>query len=188
MRRIAVAVLLMAAGCRGEPVILVPQQDLPKDVYASPVSDAPAAPDAAIPERGVVYVVQEGRLVAVTRPLSKAAPSLPAALLLALFQPATQGEKGHSVIPTGTTLNRVALVGSVATVDVSPPFETGGPERSLKLRVAQVVYTLTEPETGISAVAFLIDGEARGVTAEEGQPLTGPVTRANYNRFAPRPD
>jgi spore germination protein GerM len=185
-RIVLAAVLLATAGCRGQAVTLVPLQDLPKDVYASPVPIAPAS-DAEIPEKGVVYVVQEGRLVAVTRPLSKAAPSLPAALLLALFQPSPEGEKGHSVIPTGTTLNRVTLVGSVALVDVSPPFETGGPERSLKLRVAQVVYTLTEPGTEISSVSFLIDGEARGVTAEGGQPLTGPVTRANYDRFGPRP-
>jgi len=48
-------------------------------------------------------------------------------------------------------------VKGVARVDLSSDFETGGSSRSLQLRLAQVVYTLTQFPT-VSAVRFSVDG------------------------------
>jgi spore germination protein GerM len=55
------------------------------------------------------------------------------------------------------------------------------------MRVAQVVYTLTEPasETGVTSVQITIEGEG-GVPGDSGELLLTPVTRRNYDEFAPR--
>ncbi|MGH2692501.1 MAG: GerMN domain-containing protein, partial [Actinomycetota bacterium] len=92
-------------------------------------------------------------------------------------------------VPDGTRLNGVELVGGIATVDVSGDFERAAPPRSQAMRIAQVVYTLTEPEneTGIQAVRFQIDGVPQeAIGGEQLGTIPGPVTRGDYERFAPK--
>jgi spore germination protein GerM len=114
------------------------------------------------------------------------ARSLPAALLLALFTGPTEDGRVHSAIPPGTGLNEVRVEGSLATVDVTGAFEQGAPEDVQALRVAQVVYTLTEPETGIVQVEIYINGEPKLVPGGGGESLGSPLTRSDYTRFAPQ--
>ena len=162
---------------------LLSRQDLPEDVYGSPVPTPTRTVD--LPSEGTVYLIKEGRLVPKLLPLQGFAQSLPAALLLALFTAQVEARKLHTEIPAETTLNAMTVDGLVATVDVSAEFEQPAPERSLALRVAQVVYTLTGPETGITSVEFLVNGEERRVTGVSGEPLFGPIFRFDYRRFAP---
>lgn len=182
MKRAALLVGLLAVACGRPAVTVVPDQELPADVYASPVPEQTSAAD--IPEEGTVYLVREGRLVPVIRQLSREAPSLPASLVFALLSPVEEG-RAHSAIPPDSTLNSVTVAGSTATVDFSNEFELGGSTRSGALRVAQVVYTLTEPATGIASVLVTIEGE-EGVPSDAGDVLFSPVTRSNYAEFAPR--
>jgi Sporulation and spore germination len=182
VKRLALVLGLVAVACGRPEVTVVPEQELPADVYASPLPEQTSAAD--IPEEGTVFMVLEGRLVPVTRQLSREAPSLPASLVFALLSPVEEG-RAHSAIPPDSTLNSVSVAGSTATVDFSNEFELGGPTRSGALRVAQVVYTLTEPETGIASVQVTIEGE-EGVPSDDGDTLFGPATRSNYADFAPR--
>jgi hypothetical protein len=90
-----------------------------------------------------------------------------------------------TAIPTGTRLLDLALHGSVATVDLSGTFTTGGGSLSMQLRVAQVVYTLTQFPT-ISTVAFRINGTPVTAIGGEGIVVDPPVGRADFEGVTPQ--
>lgn len=87
-------------------------------------------------------------------------------------------------IPDGTTLNGVEIADGVATVDLSQNFESGGGSLSMSLRVAQVVYTLTQ-FGGIESVAFKLDGTSVQAIGGEGIMVDPPVTRADFEDQTP---
>jgi hypothetical protein len=89
-----------------------------------------------------------------------------------------------TAIPDGTTLLGVAIEDGVATVDLSREFESGGGSESMFLRLAQVVYTLTQFRT-VDEVLFRLDGEPVTVFGGEGIVLDGPVGRADYRDQLP---
>lgn len=186
MRRsgaLAVAALLAlsAAACRQPPLTVIPSSELPEDVYGSP----PPSPSVEIPRQGTVYMVREERLVPITRPLQGTAGSLPEALMLALLQgPAGPPRGVRSAIPTDTRMNAIEVDDRTAVVDLSEDFERRDAERPLILRLAQVVYTLTEDPEVVS-VRFSIDGVPTAVLAGNEQVQSRPVTRGDYLRFRP---
>ena len=186
-RRLLLAAILpglVLVACRQEGVRVIPRSELPDVVYGSP---RPSISPSPLPPSGVVYFVRRGRVHAVTQTLQPVTSSLPEALMLSLLAGPT-GVKGvTTTIPAGTRLNGVEVEGTVATVDLSGDFEPGSP-RSQVLRVAQVVFTLTEPGTGIYGVRFSIDGVVQ--EAIQGLRLTAvnrPVNRADYSDVGPEP-
>ncbi|MDT8434308.1 MAG: GerMN domain-containing protein [Anaerosomatales bacterium] len=84
-----------------------------------------------------------------------------------------------TAIPEGTRLNDVSVADGVATVDLSPEFESGGGSLSMQLRVSQVVFTLTSFPT-VDAVAFMIDGQPVEAIGGEGVMVDPPVSRAVF--------
>jgi hypothetical protein len=188
VRRLAAlaVVLLLTGGCAREGVRVLSRDELPEDIYGAPLPSPTATID--LPDSGVVYLVRRGRLVSQNVPLpgEGVAQSLPAALLLALFTGPEEDQRVNTAIPAGTLLNEVTVERQTATVDVTAAFEQGAEEDILALRVAQVVYTLTEAETGISLVEILINGEPKLIPGGGGQSLQRPVSRADYRRFAPQ--
>ncbi len=164
--------------CGGTSVTVVPRSELPDDVFESPT---PARPEQ-LPNRGTVYLIQKKLLVGVPRRLPDAS-SLPEALLEALLT----GPSGplRTAIPENTRLISLNVnSGGVAAVNLSSEFERSAPGRQLALRVAQVVYTVTEsPE--VIAVRFSIEGTPAGVIAGEDQVVIRPVTREDYLRYVP---
>ena len=52
-----------------------------------------------------------------------------------------------TAIPAGTTLRGVTIADGTARVDLSSQFASGGGSLSMQLRVAQVVFTLTQFDT-----------------------------------------
>lgn len=182
MRRLTgVAIALILAGCAQQGLTLISPADLPGEVYGPP---QPAPEPEEIPANGTIYLANGRRLERTTVDLQPVLNSVEEALLVALFQQSPPSTE----IPEGTRLNGVEVAGGVATVDVSGDFENAAAlPRSQALRIAQVVYTLTEEGTGIGGVRFEIDGvpqEAIG-GAQLGT-IPGPVTRADYEDFAPR--
>lgn len=94
-------------------------------------------------------------------------------------------ESGYdTAIPEGTELLGITSEGRVATVDLSSEFESGGGSLSMRMRVAQVVYTLTQFRA-IEGVSFAIDGEPVTAIGGEGVIVDPPRTRADYYDFAP---
>ena len=178
------AVALLATSCGGPQVSILADRELPEDVYGSPVPTP--TPSLELPSRGSVYFVRQGRLVELRRTLQGVATSEAAALLLALFQdPGDLPPRVNSAIPADTRLNSVAISGGTARVDLSAEFGVAGAGEELQLRVAQVVFTVTE-DAQVSSVQILIEGESRGVPRPGGGVTFGPVGRSDYGEFAPQ--
>jgi hypothetical protein len=88
----------------------------------------------------------------------------------------------RSRIPAGTTVRGVRISAGIATVDLSSSFESSASPSAMPLRIAQVVYTLTQFPT-VTGVRFAIDGQ--GVTVVGGVPVQSPQTRAMYSGYLP---
>jgi immunoglobulin-like protein involved in spore germination/sporulation and spore germination protein len=73
---------------------------------------------------------------------------------------------------------------SVLNVDLSSEFGSGGGSLSMQLRVAQVVYTGTQFD-GVDSVQILIDGERVDALGGEGIAIGEPLTRRDFQDFAP---
>lgn len=87
-------------------------------------------------------------------------------------------------IPAGTDLLDIDIDGGEATVDLSGDFATGGGSLSMQLRVAQVVFTLTQFDT-VDTVTILLDGEeATEGIGGEGVPAAG-VDRRDVENVTP---
>jgi germination protein M len=85
----------------------------------------------------------------------------------------------HSEIPEGTELLGVNIVDTLATVDLSGAFESGGGTLSMSARLAQVVYTVTQFPS-IEGVRFHIDGEPVDSIGGEGLIVDRAITRADF--------
>ncbi|MGH2683735.1 MAG: GerMN domain-containing protein [Actinomycetota bacterium] len=189
MRRFAVlgTATLLLASCQAQGVHLIPTSELPEDVYGRPADPVPIE-GQEIPEAGTVFLVDKGLLTEVRRELPPAV-SLPQALVEALLE--VENPVGntdlYSAVPRNTRLLSIEVDQNVATVNLSGEFESGATGEPLALRLAQVVYTLTQKETEILNVLFSIEGEPVGVLTGNGVVVERPVTREDYARFAPSP-
>jgi Sporulation and spore germination len=184
MKRLALLLplLVVVGACRSPSVTLIPEAELPQDVYGS--REPTPIPEEELPRKGIVYLVRGERLVSVPRTLQGVAGSLPEALMLALLQ--GPRENNTTAIPPDTRLNDLEVRNTIAYVDLSGEFERPGPRRELALRIAQVVYTLTENPSPVAAVRFLIDGVETNVIGEEAlASVARPVNRGDYPQFAP---
>jgi germination protein M len=94
------------------------------------------------------------------------------------------GARVSSAVPAGTRLLGLNIEDGLATVDLSSEFESGGGSLSMQMRLAQVVFTLTQFPT-VVAVAFHLDGEPVSVFSGEGIVLDGPVDREDYADLMP---
>lgn len=122
-------------------------------------------------------------LVPVLRTVPKSKATAKAAMRILLAGPSAK-ERGASprlrtMIPGDTTLLGITISDGLATVDLSGDFASGGGTFSLRGRLAQVVYTLTQFST-VDRVSFRLDGKAVTVFSSEGILLPKPVTRATY--------
>ena len=127
----------------------------------SPTTSTQATQSTVVPSgRGLeVWFAREGRLVEALRTHTPTRAVATAALHALLAGP-TRRERAagmRSEIPLGTRLLGITIAKGVARVDLSSDYEAGGSSRSLQLRLAQVVYTLTQFPT-VSAVRFSVDG------------------------------
>lgn len=101
------------------------------------------------------------------------------AALEALFAGPGDDEEGiglDTTIPDGVEVLGLNIEDGVATVDLSGNFEDGGGSLSMQLRLAQVVFTLTQFET-VDAVVFELEGERVEAFGGEGVLLEDPVGR-----------
>ncbi|MDQ3957583.1 MAG: GerMN domain-containing protein [Actinomycetota bacterium] len=84
-----------------------------------------------------------------------------------------------TAIPEGARLHGLTVEDGLATADLSSEFESGGGSLSMRLRLAQLVLTLTEFST-VDAVAIEIDGEPVDVFSSEGIVIEDPLTRDEF--------
>jgi len=127
-------------------------------------------------QHGKLFVT--GRTVPATQAVGRAAVNR----LLAGPSAAEQAAELRSQIPAGTALLDLSVNAGIATVDLSDAFEAGAGPAAMPVRIAQIVYTLTQFPT-VKGVRFQIDGH--GVTVIGGVPVQSAQTRAMYRGYLP---
>jgi germination protein M len=152
----------------------------PPNVSSTPAPTSTGARQVAVQ----VYFARSEKVATAGR--SVVAPAVARGALKALLEGPDSFERGlgmSSAIPTGTTLRGVDISGGVATVDLTSRFESGGGSLSMTLRVAQVVFTLTQFPT-VDRVTIHIDGHAVPALGGEGVPARN-LTRADEEGVTP---
>lgn len=156
--------------------------DLPPEVYGKQPQAA-----SSREQQANVYFIRGNRLVLVQRsgPTSLSGAQLVMRLLLQGPEAEDQADGMTTEIPPDTALLGVNVVGRVAEVNLSQEFQRAAAAPVHAIRLAQVVYTLTElPE--VDAVLFKIEGDPNPVIDQSGNPVRRPVARGSYSRFAPK--
>jgi germination protein M len=87
-------------------------------------------------------------------------------------------------IPNGTQLLGLTIDKGIATVNLTSEYEAGGGSASMSMRLAQVVYTLTQFPT-VKGVRLALDGQAIDVLGGEGVVIDHPLTRKDYADLLP---
>jgi hypothetical protein len=88
----------------------------------------------------------------------------------------------RSQIPAGTRLLGLRITAGTATADFTSSFGSAASPSTMPLRIAQVVYTLTQFPS-VTGVRFEINGQ--GVTVIGGVPVQDPQTAAMYDGYLP---
>jgi germination protein M len=156
-----------------------------------PAALASAAPGSHLAEPGLrtavaVFLVRGEHVIPVRRFVPHTVAVAQAAVFSLLRGPtASERESGYSSqIPARTTLRGISVSRGVATVDLSRRFESGGGSLSMQLRLAQVVYTLTQFPV-VSRLAFRLDGRPVESIGGEGILVSPPVGRAGFEAQTP---
>lgn len=134
-----------------------------------------------------VWLIRGNLLFATQRIEPDARSPHPAQALDALLAGPTRQETACGVgtaVPAGTQALRLRVDGGVATVDLSAAFGSAASRRLTGLRLAQVVYTLTQFQA-IRSVRFLVGGQRVDPVSAFGGLLRGPATRADYADLMP---
>lgn len=133
-----------------------------------------------------VYFSQNEKICATTRVIPKTS-EVGAAAMRALLEGPTDAEAQAgmvSSIPAGTTFLGLDIADGIATVDLSQEYSSGGGSLSMFMRLAEVVFTLTQFPS-VQGVNFKLDGEPIDVLGGEGIIIDHPMTRADYEDMSP---
>jgi len=181
-----VAAMTLAVACGG----LSGPVEIPADDVPFPLTRVDPVPDVtSTVGRILVFFVLDGRLSAVTR-TADAGDTPTEASMRALLGGPNPRETGRGLttnLPVSTRLLDI-IVGSnrVAIADLSAEFQAPADPDAITLRIAQVVWTLTQLP-GVEEVRFAVDGSEISVATDDGHSVDRPVSRADYDRFAPSP-
>ena len=155
----------------------------------TPATSAPSPTSGSGSGQTVSYQVwfHYGEGLFVTRRTETFTAGVGAAAVESLLEGPTDAETIAGVgtqVPVGTELLGLDISGGLATVDLSSDFGSGGGSLSVTMRVAQVVYTLTQFPT-VNRVAFHIDGRPVDAISGDGIIVDPPRTRGDYDELLP---
>ena len=156
----------------------------------TPTSTSTPAPSATPPagtSRQTVlqtWFTRQGKLFVTERTIPVTAGVGRAALdsLLAGPSAAEYAAGVRSQIPAGTRLLGLRISAGTATADFTSSFGSAAGPSTMPLRIAQVVYTLTQFPS-VTGIRFEINGQ--GVTVIGGVPVQEPQTAAMYDGYLP---
>ena len=114
-------------------------------------------------------------------------PRVGTAALEALLEGPESFERDYGLgtsVPDGTQLLGLTIDDEIARVNLTSEFESGGGSASMQMRLAQIVYTLTQFPT-VKGVVFSLDGEPIDVLGGEGVIIDHPLTRRDYAELLP---
>lgn len=174
----AVVLAFLVAGCgvraESQPRTLDPRSAPFRSIGQSPT----AAPVGA--GRALVYLVRDGAIVAVVRPVPQ--PPTAKAVLATLVEGPSGRESDAGLttaVMSGTSLDERGTETGVAFVDVPASTSTESGRNDEVLAYAQIVVTLTALK-GVNAVRFLRAGRPLDVPRADGSLAQIPLTRRDY--------
>jgi hypothetical protein len=144
---------------------------------ATAAPQAPKTTVAVFHERGG-QLWQSSRTVAQTSGVAKAAMN-------ALFAGPNAAETAAGVttaVPAGSRLRGISVAGGTATVDVSRKVATAGGRASVRMRLAQLVFTATQFPT-VHRVRLEVAGQV--VHSIAGVPVPQPGSRPSFYKLVP---
>lgn len=133
-----------------------------------------------------VYLPRGERLGVASREVPETQGVARAALEQLLAGPTAQEREWGlgTTVPAGTRLLGLTIEGGTARVDLSGGFASGGGSLSARMRLAQLVFTLTQFDS-VEQVVLLLDGQQVDTFMGEGIVLTEPQTRADFEDVLP---
>jgi immunoglobulin-like protein involved in spore germination/sporulation and spore germination protein len=188
---VALGLLLSACAAKGV-VDAGPGPGGPTPNSPSPKSSKPSTSPSPSPSSGGKTFTYQlwftyGEHLFVTKRTEPFTPSVGATSLRALMGGPSGQESAAGVgtaVPPDTTYLGLSISNGVATVDLSQEFESGGGTLSVSMRLAQVVYTITQYPS-VDSVNFRLDGVPVKVFTGDGFILDHPVTRSDYEDLLP---
>jgi germination protein M len=191
---LAVAVAVAVAGCGAagdDPASTTagPATTVSPGTTGSPViTGSPGTTAGPGPTRVAAYFSRDEKISPVLRVASASDGGGAAeAAVEALLAGPTLDETGAglaSSIPEGTALLGLEVEGAVATVDLSASFASGGGSLSTVMRLAELVFTLTQ-FPGVTGVELELAGKTVDVFGAEGLVISHPMTRADFEDLSP---
>jgi germination protein M len=179
---VVVAAMALLVGC-GESSDTATTSEPPEPTEPT----ASESPDGSTPVAERVYFALGEVVGTAGRTLEVAGGAVARAAVDSLLEGPTDVESDAGMttsIPDGTDLLDLAVSDGLATVDLSASFEDGGGSLSMQMRVAQVVYTLTQFDT-IDVVEFRLDGTPVPSIGGEGVLVDPPVGRSDMEAVTP---
>jgi spore germination protein GerM len=190
-RWLVVAVCLVLVGCgqaqsTGPSAPSTPVSTAPGPASLAPSTAplrgalSPSSRATAATEPAALYFTSGSKLARVPSQVSPSSPARQAPDQLFRGPP----DARHSTeIPAGAHLQDISIEGRVATASFDSAFFTPDGATGTLLRLAQVVYTLTQFPP-IASVRFLKDGEPVDLIGE-GFPLNRPLSRQDFSHVQP---
>jgi hypothetical protein len=178
---VLLGVLALAGGCGPATGPASSPKPSPDTTAASAGTLAPGGLRATS-----IYFADGGasRLIPVTRYLLPDSGLARGAVVALLAGPRANDPKGlTSAVPAGTGLLGLVVRDSIATVDLSRPFESGAGSAAVRMRLAQLTYTLTRL-VGVRRVQLRIEGKSADVFSAKGLVLSG-LRRQDFQDLAP---
>jgi hypothetical protein len=195
---VALAVLLVAcAGCGADSATVVSSVDVGSPGSSAPpaTSDpgtsepAPGSTDQPLPTNPVEVQTwfTRGDALWFSKSLVEKQPGIGTEAVNALVGGPRQFLRAAGVmtaVPAGTRLLGLNIAGGIATVDMSSEFAAGGGVRSERMRLAQLVYTLTQFPS-VHGVRLRLDGKDTTVFSGDGIVLPDPMRRSSFADLLP---
>lgn len=172
------------------PASTVPARTAPASTASTSVPAGGGAATTNAPADSMVvstYFVRGEQVAPVHRTIDPTVATSRVALSELLAGPTgAEREIGFETgIPAGTELEAVSIRSDgIVMVELSPAFAEGGGSLSMQLRLAQVVFTLTQFAT-VTGVQLASDGEPIDVFGSEGIVLDEPLTRDDFEDLTP---
>lgn len=134
-----------------------------------------------------LYWSRSGEALAVSHRSVPATESNGSTALRALLSGPNHGESSAgltSAVPSGSKLLGLSINNGIATANFNSAFASGGGSFSIRARIAQVVFTLTQ-FTSVKTVLFELDGVKVTTFSSEGLILDHPLGRADEQGLLP---
>jgi germination protein M len=192
---VGIALGLLATACGSKGAVSIGTVD--KGGGGSPTSPTPSRPHSPKPSpsssptigRTVTVEVwfQRGEQLFMIRRTLPSTVAVGGAAMTELLSGPTQAERTAGLgtsVPSGTRLRGLNITNGIATIDLTGTYASGGGSLSMQMRVAQVVFTLTQFGT-IHGVKFALDGKPVNAIGGEGIVVALPQTRKTWDGLLP---